>query len=83
MHGLLPILFFLIIVLLVTEGDFLLPLLLPELAVSVLVHGGGIPHGSSVWAALHSFSQLNQTAHNTPPIRSRLISPSSRLLQGM
>ena len=71
------------IVLLVTQGDLFCFLPAEGFLICVLVHGGGIPHGSSVWAALHSFSQLNQTAHNTPPIRSRLISPSSRLLQGM
>ena len=71
------------IVRLVAEGNLLRTLPPKRFPVSMLVRGSGVPHGSIVWAALHSFPQLNQTAHNTPPIRSRLISPSSRLLQEM
>ena len=47
-HGLMPSRFFLVIVRLVAEGDLFRTLLPQELAVPMLVHGGGIPHGSSI-----------------------------------
>ena len=83
MHGLLPILFLLIIVLFVAQGDLLLPLLAEGFFVAVPMCGGSIPHGISVLIALQSFPQLDQTTHSMAPVRSRVISPNSRLLQGM
>ena len=44
----------------VTEGDFFLPLLLPELAVSVLMCGGGISHGNSNLTTFQSAAKPDQ-----------------------
>ena len=82
-HGLLPSWFFLMIVLLMAKGDLLFPLFAEGFSVAMLVCGGGVSHGSSVCIMFQSFSQLNQTAHNTPPVSTRAVNPSSRLLQGM
>ena len=71
------------IVRLVSQGDLFRTLLPQELAVPMLVRGGGVPHGISVCIMFQSFSQLNQTAHSTPPVNARAVSPSSRLLQEM
>ncbi|WP_419020014.1 hypothetical protein [Intestinimonas butyriciproducens] len=67
----------------VTEGDFLLPLLLPELAVSVLVHGGGIPHWKIGLNMFQIFSQLDHTTHSAAPVIDRAARPKNSLLQGM
>ena len=83
MHGLLPILFFLIIVLFVAQGDLFLPLLAEGFSVAVPMRGGGIPHGISVLITLQSFPKLDQTTHSMAPVRNRVISLNSRLLQGM
>ena len=50
------------IVLFVTEGDFLLALLAERFPVGVLVHGGGIPHAISILTALQRAAKLDQTA---------------------
>ena len=71
------------IVRLVAHGDLLFPLLAEGFLICVLVRGGGVPHGISVCIMFQSFSQLNQTAHSTPPVNARAVSPSSRLLQEM
>ena len=47
-----------------------------------VVRGGGVPHGISVWAALHSFSQLNQTAHSTPPVSDQGRQPQQQAAPG-
>ena len=75
--------FVLVIIRFVTEGDFFLPLLLPELAVSVLVYRGGIPHWKIGLNTFQIFSQLDHTTHSAAPVNSRAASPTSRLLQGM
>ena len=83
MHGLLPILFFLIIVRFMAEGALFLPLLAEGFSVAVPMCGGGIPHGISVLITLQSFPKLDQTTHSMAPVSSRVISPNSKLLQGM
>src|SRR5699024_542545 len=52
-------------------------------AVCVVVRGGGVPHGSSVLAALQSVSKLDHTTHSTSPVSARAASPNSRLVHGM
>ena len=49
----------------VTEGDFFLPLLLPELAVSVLMCGGGISHGNSNLTTFQSADKPDQIVCKT------------------
>ena len=49
----------------VTEGDLFLPLFLPELVVSVLMHGGGVSHRSSVWITLQSAAKPDQIVCKT------------------
>ena len=56
----------------VTEGDLFLPLLLPELAVSVLVRGGGVPHGISICTTFQSAAKPDQiVCKTTMPTMSR------------
>ena len=82
-HGLLPSLFFFVIVLGVALGDFLLSFFPEGLAVCVVVRSGGVLHGSRPLAALQSVSKLDHTTHSTSPVSARAASPNSRLVHGM
>lgn len=82
-HGLLPSLFFFVIVLGMALGDFLLLLLTERLPVCMRMCGGSIHHGSRPLAALQSVSKLNHTTHSTSPVSARAASPNSRLVHGM
>src|SRR5699024_6600465 len=82
-HGLLPSWFFFVIVLLVTEGDFLLPLFPKSFAVGLVVRSGSVHHRSRPLAALQSVSKLDHTTHSTSPVSARAASPNSRLVHGM
>ena len=55
----------------------------PELAVSVLVHGGGIPHWKIGLNMFQIFSQLDHTTHSAAPVIDRAARPKNSLLQGM
>ena len=52
-----------VIVLGVTEGGFLLPELLPALAINVWRHDGGITHWCIVCHLLHSTVKAHSVAH--------------------
>ena len=71
------------IVRLVTQGDFLLPLLLPEFAIAMLAHGGGIPHWKIGRNMFQIFSQLDHNTHSAAPVSNRAARPRNSLLQGM
>ena len=71
------------IVLLVTESDFLLPFLPEGFAVGVVVRSGSVHHRSRPLAALQSVSKLDHTTHSTSPVSARVASPNSRLVHGM
>ena len=49
----------------VTEGDLFLPLFLPELVVSVLMHGGGVPHGINICTTFQSVAKPDQIVCKT------------------
>ena len=53
------------IVRLVSHGNLFLPLLLPELTVSVLVHGGGLSHRNSVPTTFQSAAKPDQIVCKT------------------
>ena len=57
--------FVLVVIRFVTEGNFLLPLLLPELAVGVLVDRGSVPRGISICTTLQSAAKPDQTVCKT------------------
>ena len=71
------------IVLLVTEGDFLLSFFPKGFAVCVVARGGGVLHGSRPLAVLQSVAKLDHTTHSTSPVSARAASPNSRLVHGM
>ena len=75
--------FVLVVIRFVTEGDLFLPFLLPELTVSVLMCGGGIPHWKIGLNMFQIFSQLDHTTHSAAPISNRVARPRNSLLQGM
>ena len=64
-HGLLPGLFFLVVVLFVAHGDLLLPLLAEGFFVAVPMCGGSIPHGISVLIALQRAAKPDQIVRKT------------------
>ena len=53
------------IVLFVTEGNFLFPLLTERFPVGVLVHGGGIPYGIRILTAFQRAAKPDQTVCKT------------------
>ena len=64
-HALLPGLFFFVVIFFVTEDDFLFQLPAEGFPVTVLVCGGGIPHGISIRTALQSAAKPDQIACRT------------------
>ena len=64
-HGLLPSRFFLMIVLLMTEGDLLFLLSAQGLAVGAVVHGGTVHHGISTLTAFQTAAKPNQMVRKT------------------
>ena len=64
-HTLLPGWVVCVIVLFVTEGDFLLPLPAERFPVGVLVHGGGVPYGIRILTALQRADKPDQIVCKT------------------
>ena len=64
-HTLLPGWVVCVIVLFVTEGNFLLPLLSEHFPVGVLVHGGGIPYRTRSLTALQRADKPDQIVCKT------------------